>query len=135
MKPRGSRIHQGLTGKRELVGTRYLADPGLRREYEAEIAPRTGAALDKILRELFAGAVTPPRPRRALDLGAGTGAAGAALRAFFGPELEVVAADRVGGPGIVAADLERALPAVGGKFDLVVAAHLLGELFLDAAPP
>ena len=48
---RPSRIHRGLTGARELVGTRYLADPGLRREYAEEIAPRTGAALGKILAE------------------------------------------------------------------------------------
>jgi len=65
----GSRIHQGLTGERALVGTRYLADPALRDEYAAEIAPRTRAALDKIL-----GGLGLRAPRRVLDLGAGTGA-------------------------------------------------------------
>jgi hypothetical protein len=129
---RASRIHRGLTGARSLVGTRYLADPELRREYAEEIAPRTGAALAKILAEIYGGASAPPA--RALDLGAGTGAAGAALRARFGAGLEVVSVDRVAGPGIVAADLQRETPSVSGRFDLIVAAHLLGELFLSEPP-
>jgi hypothetical protein len=129
---RDSKIHRGLTGARELVGTRYLADPELRRQYAEEIAPRTGAALRKILAEVYGEAVAPPA--RALDLGAGTGAAGAALRARFGGALEVVSVDRVAGPGIIATDLQRDVPAVSGRFDLIVAAHLLGELFLEAAP-
>src|SRR5262249_35712410 len=83
----GSRIHRGLTGERELVGTTYLADPALRREYAAEIAPRTGAALARILSEVFRP--DGPTPARALDLGAGTGAASAALRTRFGDALEV----------------------------------------------
>jgi SAM-dependent methyltransferase len=130
---RSSRIHRGLTGTRALVGTRYLADPELRREYAREIAPRTGAALAKILAELYAGAAAPPA--RALDLGAGTGAVGAALRARFGAGLDVVAVDRVAAPGIVVADLARELPSVEGRFDLIVAAHLLGELYLGEAAP
>jgi SAM-dependent methyltransferase len=127
---RGSRIHRGLTGERALVGTRYLADPALRREYAAEIAPRTGAALAKILAGLQL-----PAPRRVLDLGAGTGAVAATLRAAFGEGPEIVQVDRVAARGLVTADLERALPPVEGRFDLVVAAHLLGELFVEAAAP
>jgi hypothetical protein len=67
--------------------------------------------------------------RRALDLGAGTGAAGEAVRARFG-DVELVSVDRVAAPGILAADLSRAgrPPGVEGRFDLVVAAHLLNEL-------
>ena len=133
MPRRSSRIHRGLTGARELIGTRYLADPELRRQYAAEIAPRTGAALRKILAEVYAPGSAPPA--RALDLGAGTGAAGAALRERFGAGLEVAAVDRVAGPGIVAADLERDLPSSLGRFDLIVAAHLLGELFLTEREP
>ena len=130
MAPRqASRIHRGLTGARELVGTRYLADPGLRREYAEEIAPRTGAALGKILAEVYGAGAAPPA--RALDLGAGTGAAGLALRARFGAALEIVSVDSVAAPGILAADLSRELPRVSGRFDLIVAAHLLGELFLS----
>jgi small ribosomal subunit Rsm22 len=129
MSPRrASRIHRGLTGARALIGTRYLADPELRREYAEEIAPRTGAALGKILAELYGPGVAPPA--RALDLGAGTGAAGAALRTRFGGALELVSVDRVQGPGIIAADLQRELPGGLGRFELIVAAHLLGELFL-----
>ena len=129
MSPRrASRIHRGLTGARALIGTRYLADPELRREYAEEIAPRTGAALGKILAELYGPGVAPPA--RALDLGAGTGAAGAALRSRFGGALELVSVDRVQGPGIIAADLQRELPRGLGRFELIVAAHLLGELFL-----
>jgi ribosomal protein RSM22 (predicted rRNA methylase) len=111
------------------VGTPYLADPELRREYERDIAPRTRAALAKILAEVFAeGAASPPS--RALDLGTGTGAAAEALRAHFG-DLEVVCVDRVPAPGVVTADLAAELPRVDGRFDLIVAAHLLGELFVD----
>jgi hypothetical protein len=130
---RGSRIHRGLVGDRALVGTPYLRDAELRRQYAAEIAPRTGAALAKILDELYAGGAAAPR--RALDLGAGTGAAGAAVRARFGAAVEVVAVDRVAAaPGVVACDLGRGLPPVSGRFDLLVAAHLLGELFVDRPP-
>jgi SAM-dependent methyltransferase len=129
---RGSRIHRGLTGARALVGTRYLADPDLRREYAAEIAPRTGAALAKVLAQVLPDEASAPA--RVLDLGAGTGAAGAAVRACFGPGIDVVSVDRVPGPGVLVADLARGLPPVEGRFDLIVAAHLLGELFLDREP-
>jgi len=126
---RRSAIHAGLVGERALIGTPYLADAQLRREYERDIAPRTRAALGKVLAQVFpAGAAGP---RRALDLGAGTGAAGAALRAAFGAELDVVAVDRVAAPGVVVADLAAGLPPVSGRFDLIVAAHLLGELFVN----
>jgi len=120
-----------LTGTRALVGTPYLADAALRREYAEEIAPRTGAALAKILGEVYGADAAPPA--RALDLGAGTGAVAGALRAHFGAALDVVAVDRVPGPGIVVADLARELPSVEGRFDLIVAAHLLGELYLGEA--
>jgi ribosomal protein RSM22 (predicted rRNA methylase) len=116
-----------LVGERALVGEPYLADAQLRREYESEIAPRTVAALEWI----FAATTLTP-PRRVLDLGAGTGAASQAIRARW-PSAEIVAVDKVPGPGILRADVTRALrpPAVKGRFDLIVAAHLLNELSLD----
>lgn len=125
-----SRIHRGLTGARELVGRPYLAEQGLRREYDSEIAPRTAAALERILATL----ALPP-PGRVLDLGAGTGAAGRAVVARW-PSAELVSVDKVGGAGlagVIRGDVTRATRPAGveGRFDWVVAAHLLNELSLD----
>ena len=137
-------VHEGLVGARALVGAPYLADPALRAEYEADIAPRTRAALARILAELGprleAGPVERP-VRRVLDLGAGTGAAGQALRQALAPggvlagaasgDLDVVSVDRVAAlPGVIVADLRTARrpPGVEGQFDVIVAAHLLNEL-------
>jgi SAM-dependent methyltransferase len=135
----GSRIHAGLVGPRELIGTAYLRDPDLRHAYDVEIAPRTRAALGRIFAEVLgrgdAGRTTPGP--RVLDLGAGTGAAAEAARAFFGASTEVVSVDRVGGPGIVTADLAVAgpVPGVRGRFDVVLAAHLVNELFTERPAP
>ena len=125
MRPSKTRIHRGLVGERTLVGSRYLSQPDLRREYDSEIAPRTEAALRRIL-----GQVELPLPRRVLDLGAGTGATARVVRSCFGDAVELVAVDKVPGPGILVADVLRGVrPAgVSGCFDLIVAAHLLNEL-------
>ncbi len=127
-------MHEGLVGERALVGQPYLRDPELRQEYAAEIAPRTEVALAKVLREVFGEPAA--RVVRVLDLGAGTGAAGAAVRAFFGAGAEIVSVDRVAGLGTILADVGAPGPirGVAGRFDLIVAAHLLNELFL-AMPP
>lgn len=130
-RPRGgpSAIHAGLVGDRALIGTPYLGDARLRAEYEREIAPRTEAALGKLFAELPQLAV-----RRALDLGAGTGAARRAIHTRFGADVTVVGVDRVAGAAVdVVADLRRAgrPTGVAGRFDLVTAAHVLNELGLD----
>jgi ribosomal protein RSM22 (predicted rRNA methylase) len=126
-----SRIHAGLTRERGLIGTPYLGDAQLRSEYEAEIAPRTRAALARILTQLG------PRlggVQRVLDLGAGTGAAGAAVKQYLralGTDVTVVSVDQVEAlPGVIVADLRRDVRPRGveGKFDLIVAAHVLNEL-------
>ena len=136
----GSRIHQGLVGDRALVGTRYLDDPALRAEYARDIAPRTGAALGKILRELYPAPDERWEPRRMLDLGAGTGAAGDAARAYFGGDLELISVDQVPLVSSVrAADvtdvpLMARLVTSGGPFDLVLAAHVINELLLNEGP-
>jgi SAM-dependent methyltransferase len=125
-------VHDGLVGERALVGQAYLADPELRRQYEAEIAPRTRVALGRILDEMTG----LDGVRRVLDLGAGTGAAGNLIRERLegrrqGAGVEVVSVDRVAAaPGVVVADLRhKGRPAgVSGQFDLIVAAHLLNEL-------
>lgn len=124
-----SRIHRGFVGRRELVGTAYLADAELRRQYAEEIAPRTVVALEWIL----TGSPLPA-PGRVLDVGAGTGAVGGVIRARW-PGAEIVGVDRVPGPGIVRADVTRDLRAAGvaGVFDWIVAAHVLNELPLDVA--
>jgi ribosomal protein RSM22 (predicted rRNA methylase) len=122
-----------LVGSRDLIGERYLADPALREAYQTDLAPRTGAALAKVLGALWP---EPTGVRHALDLGTGTGAASHAVSAHF-PDVEVVAVDQVPAPGIIVADLARrpfARPAgVTGRFDLVVVAHVLNELPLAAA--
>ena len=125
MRPSKTRIHRGLVGERTLVGSRYLSQPDLRREYDSEIAPRTEAALRRIL-----GQVELRLPRRVLDLGAGTGATARVVRSCFGDAVELVAVDKGAGPGIFVVDVLRGVrPAgVSGCFDLIVAAHLLNEL-------
>jgi len=127
MHRRQTRIHRGLVGERKLVGSRYMSEADLRHEYEAEIAPRTEAALRRILGQVV---FSSGRPRRALDLGAGTGAAGRALRVCFGEDVELVAVDKVPAPGILVADVLRGVrpSGVSGCFDLIMAAHLLNEL-------
>jgi len=47
-----TRIHRGLVGERSLVGSDYLSRAKLRQEYEAEIAPRTEAALRRVLQQV-----------------------------------------------------------------------------------
>ena len=129
---RGSAIHDGLVGARALVGTPYLANPALREQYAQDIAPRTEVALARVLQHGWAGL---PAPARALDLGAGTGAVGRAVRQRFGQDLEVITVDRTAGPGVIRANLAVELPPVEGQFQLIVAAHLLNELFVDRAAP
>jgi ribosomal protein RSM22 (predicted rRNA methylase) len=109
-----------------LVGQAYLADRELRREYEVEIAPRTSVALKWILSD-----IDMPGPRRVLDLGAGTGAAGRAVVDRWS-SVELVSVDKVSGSA-VQADVTRVIRPAGveGRFDLVMAAHLLNELALD----
>jgi len=120
-------MHRGLVGGRELVGEAYLADTDLRRQYALEIAPRTLAALKSIFAQTKFAV-----PRRVLDLGAGTGAAGQAVQARW-PGVQVVGVDKVAGPGILCCDVTRGIRPTGvaGRFDLIVAAHLLNELPLD----
>ena len=119
-------MHEGLVGARTLVGTPYLGDEKLRAQYAAQIAPRTEVMLNRVL------SLHLPhlKPRRVLDLGAGTGVVGATLKSRYGESLEVTAVDRVAAPGLIAADLSRPVRPSGvlGRFDLVVAAHLLNEL-------
>lgn len=133
----GSRIHEGLVGARALVGTPYLADAGLRAEYERDIAPRTGVALRKILTAVLPAEGLRLQPDSVLDLGAGTGAVGEELRNLLGRRHRLVEVDRVPRGGTTrVADVTRvdALATFGAPFDLVIAAHVLNELYLDEEP-
>jgi ribosomal protein RSM22 (predicted rRNA methylase) len=132
VRRKSSRIHQGLVGRRQLVGAPYMAEGELRQEYADQIAPRTRAALERVF-ERISARIAVATPHRVLDLGAGTGAVGETVRARW-PRVEVVAVDRVAAPGILAADVTRGVRPAGvtGRFDLVIAAHLLNELNLDA---
>ncbi|MBC8132685.1 MAG: methyltransferase domain-containing protein, partial [Deltaproteobacteria bacterium] len=112
----------------------------LRSEYVRDIAPRTAVALEKILREVFPHRDERNGPRRVLDLGAGTGAAVTTARSYFGNDLDVVAVDQVPAiAGVRTVDVTDVpalsrLASAGGPFDLMIAAHVLNELYLDEAP-
>jgi len=124
-------------GARALVGTPYLADDALRAEYARDIAPRTGVALRKILTEVLPAEGLRLRPASVMDLGAGTGAVGETLRGLYGRGHRLVEVDRVARGGTTrAADVTRvdALAAFGAPFELVIAAHVLNELYLDEEP-
>lgn len=133
-RQRSSRIHQGLVGPRALVGTPYMADAELRAEYAQEIAPRTTAALTKILAEVFPGGGGAAEISTVLDLGSGTGAAGETVRARFGAQIRLTSVDRVARtadvlPGDVTDVARLTREVLGGRrFDLVVAAHVLNEV-------
>jgi hypothetical protein len=113
----------------------------MRAAYARDLAPRTEAALTRILEQRGVGARLKQtgrasgRPVRALDLGSGTGAVGSALDRYFGAGgVERTSVDRhVVGPGIRNLDLANpaSVAVLGGGFDLVVASHLLNELLLD----
>jgi ribosomal protein RSM22 (predicted rRNA methylase) len=127
-----------LIGARALVGTKYLADARLRAEYEKEIAPRTTAALAKVLNEIYGQTKEVVAARRVLDIGAGTGAVTRALRAHFGPGQSIVEVDQIAvGPQTRVVDVTNlgALTALGGPFDLVIAAHVLNELYVAEDVP
>lgn len=114
-----------------------MADRELRSQYERQIAPRTVVALGKILTERYPHVHAASVPRRVLDVGCGTGAAGQALRAHFGGAIDLVAIDRVAlTPGVRRLDVtEEAALRTLGRFDLVVAAHVVNELFVEDAGP
>ena len=112
-RARGSAIHEGLVGERALVGTPYLADPELRHEYARDIAPRTRAALAKIL----AGGRSPADGGGARP-GARPRARGRARSArrcarISAPASTSSASDRVAAPGVVTANLDGR--AAGGR--------------------
>jgi SAM-dependent methyltransferase len=112
--------------------------------YERFVAPLYNLPSPDWVRSRIAGAVVSAAPRRILELGCGTGGLLSALRrhamdaAVEGVDLSPFLLDRarrmVSGPGEVELHHANAAEfAVAGRFDAVVAVHLLGHVPLDHA--
>ncbi|HEX6836728.1 MAG TPA: small ribosomal subunit Rsm22 family protein [Polyangia bacterium] len=132
------RLSHGLTRERELAGARYFEDPQLLGAYLLLWWPATYAQAASVLRELGGCA------GRVLDVGSGPGPmALAALDAGFRPALAVdrsaaalavaaALADAAGEKGAFAtARWESPRPLPDGPFELVLAGHVLNELYGD----
>jgi ribosomal protein RSM22 (predicted rRNA methylase) len=133
-----TRLHEGFTRERGLIGQRYFDDPALLLAYRASFAPRSHAKARAVLREVCDPAVPPAR---VIDVGAGPGPMAQAAHELF-PAAQVTACDRsaaalaVCPPGIarVVWDVEREpAPAGLGRADVVLMGNLLNELPGDAA--
>ncbi len=137
------RLTRGLTRRRELAGARYLDDPRLLGAYLLFYWPVSYLQARGTVSEL------PARPRSVLDLGSGP--APMAFAALDGGAARALALDRSSAALAAARALaaeagERistrewrpgrplAEVAGGGRFDLVVAGHLLNELFPGPSP-
>ncbi|MDB4967010.1 MAG: hypothetical protein JWN44_2699 [Myxococcales bacterium] len=136
------RLSRGLTRERELAGARYFEDPQLLGAYLLLYWPVSYAQARSVLGEVgpIAGA--------ALDIGSGPGPL--ALAALDAGATRALAVDRSPSALAVARALaearpsggaatsslateawEPAKPLPGGKYELVLAGHLLNELFGD----
>jgi len=131
------RLSLGLTRDRGLVGQRYLDNPEMLAGYLLFYWPISYGQVRRLLGEL------PRKPGTALDLGSGPGAASFAL--LDAGATRVLAADRSGPALGLAAKLAqlsmtsgKALntqrwqpetPLPSGKFSVIVAQHLLNELW------
>jgi predicted nicotinamide N-methyase len=130
------RLSRGLTRERELAGAQYFEDPQLLGAYLLLYWPVSYAQARSVLGELGAVGGT------ALDIGSGPGPL--ALAALDAGVTRALAVDRspaalevaralgdARGGGLATERWEPAKPLPGGKYDLVLAGHLLNELFGD----
>ncbi|MCA1663270.1 MAG: small ribosomal subunit Rsm22 family protein, partial [Myxococcales bacterium] len=137
------RLSQGLTRERELAGARYFEDPQLLGAYLLLYWPRSYAQATSVLREIGGAR------GRVLDVGSGPGPL--ALAALDAGATRAVAIDRSAAALAVAQTLagssdpeqasddrrlqtvrwEPARPLPDGPFDLVLAGHVLNELYGD----
>jgi len=137
------RLSQGLTRERDLAGARYFEDPQLLGAYLLLYWPRSYAQAASVLREI--GGVNG----RVLDVGSGPGPL--ALAALDAGATRALAIDRSAAALAVAQTLadsserdeasqrrrletarwEPARPLPDGPFDLVLAGHVLNELYGD----
>lgn len=130
------RLSLGLTRDRSLAGERYFDDPELLGAYLLFYWPVSFAQVESLLGEL------PAPPLDLLEVGGGSGPAAFACRASGTRRITVV--DRSEGALRIARALARssgealetgrwtAGATPEGSYDLVVAQHLLNELFLGA---
>jgi small ribosomal subunit Rsm22 len=125
------RLSQGLTRERELAGARYFEDRQLLGAYLLLYWPVSYAQARSLLGEL------PPLGASALDVGSGPGPL--AMAALDAGAARVHAVDRSAAALAVAAELgpvaterwEPSRPLPSGPFDLILAGHVLNELFGD----
>jgi SAM-dependent methyltransferase len=130
------RLSRGLTRERELAGARYFEDPQLLGAYLLLYWPVSYEQLASVLHELGGAR------GRALDVGSGPGPL--ALAALDGGATRALAIDRSeaalaiartladgAGASLTTARWEPAQPLPEGKFDLVLAGHVLNELYGD----
>jgi hypothetical protein len=128
------RLSMGLTRDRGLVGQRYLDDPTMLAGYLLFYWPISYGQTRRLLREL------PRKPGISLDLGSGAGPASFAL--LDAGATRVSAADRSGPALGLAAKLatlsgavlntqrwQPETPLPSGKYGVIVAQHLLNELW------
>ncbi len=128
------RLSLGLTRERGLVGQHYLDDPVMLAGYLLFYWQISYAQVRRLLGEL------PGKPGRVLDLGSGPGPASFAM--LDAGATRVLAADRSGNALPLAAKLASKrgvslqtqrwkpdMPLPSGKFSLIVAQHLLNELW------
>jgi SAM-dependent methyltransferase len=140
-------LSRGLTRERELAGERYLSDPDLLGAYLLHFWPVSFVQVSLCL-QMIGRLPGERKVETALDLGAGPGAASLAL--LEAGARRVSACDRSGTALALARkiahgrghDLDTrqwdALKSTGqptGRFDLVVVAHTLNELWAGHADP
>ena len=130
------RLSRGLTRERELAGARYFDDPQLLGAYLLLYWPVSYGQLSSVLREVGGAR------GRVLDVGSGPGPlalaaldAGAARALAIDRSQAALAAARTlaegAGAPLVTAHWEPAQPLPDGPFDLVLAGHVLNELYGD----
>jgi SAM-dependent methyltransferase len=134
------RLSRGLTRERELAGERYFEDPQLLGAYLFLYWPVSYGQTASVLREVGGGR------GRVLDVGSGPGPA--ALAALDAGATSALAIDRSAaalavaqrlaasagaavGAALTTARWEPAQPLPEGPFDLVLAGHVLNELYGD----
>jgi len=150
-----ARLSRLLTKGREELPPAYLRDEGLRGAYTAYFLPANLSKIHKPLHELslHPGALFSKQKLRILDIGAGPGTASLGALDFFSrqalrPGLELVAVDQVaanlkeaesffrerqGGVDAslttLCSDIKGLERHVKGRFDVIIFANVLNELF------